>query len=166
MLRGTSTLVAAVLLLLSAPVAAYRVAPLAGWRTASSRATALSVIRMQDEPAEDAAPAEPAARTSPLAGIVGEQSLSEFQAKKEEDNAKRTALRERINIALPAIALGCLAIAQLAGPDKTKDFFGGGGDPFGNAPGVAEAREAKKERVAKVRRAQRYIFGLNPVLVL
>jgi hypothetical protein len=70
-----------------------------------------------------------------------------------EDNAARTALRERINFALPAITLSALAIASLIGEDKVKSTLSsGGGDPFGNAPGVAEARAKKKEREAKVTR--------------
>jgi len=94
------------------------------------------------------------ARTSPLASFVGETTLSDFEKKKAEDNAKRLALRERINIGLPAVTLLAYAIASVVGEDKLKDKLKGGGDPFANAPGVAEAREKKKARQAKGKEEQ------------
>ena len=90
------------LLALLAPAAAFQLASPAHFRPRAA-------IRMQEE---EAAPVEEAAavpessgpldRTSPLAGVVGETNLKSFEEKKAEDNAKRLALRERINIGLPA----------------------------------------------------------------
>ena len=111
----------------------------------------------EEEPLQwrgDAVPSRPAGgRTSPLAGVVGETNLKSFEEKKAEDNAKRLALRERINIGLPAAFFLSLGIASFVGEDKVKAALkgDGSGDPFGNAPGVAEARAKKKEREAKVR---------------
>ena len=141
------------LLALLAPAAAFQLASPAHFRPRAA-------IRMQEE---EAAPVEEAAavpessgpldRTSPLAGVVGETNLKSFEEKKAEDNAKRLALRERINIGLPAAFFLSLGIASFIGEDKVKAALkgDGSGDPFGNAPGVAEARAKKKEREAKVR---------------
>ena len=141
------------LLALLAPAAAFQLASPAHFRPRAA-------IRMQEE---EAAPVEEAAavpessgpldRTSPLAGVVGETNLKSFEEKKAEDNAKRLALRERINIGLPAAFFLSLGIASFVGEDKVKAALkgDGSGDPFGNAPGVAEARAKKKEREAKVR---------------
>ena len=157
----------AALMLLLAPASAFSlVAPRAP--ACARAASAVTALRMQaeeppaaDASADEAPPAEAAAapaseRTSPLAGIVGEQSLSDFQKKKDEDNAKRLALRSKINIALPGITLGCLLLANVLGFDKEKikEMTGGGGDPFSNAPGVAEAREKKAARQAKAKAEQ------------
>ena len=143
----------AMLLLGVTSTAAYHfAAPLA-----VGRAGRAAMVRMQEEGEPEAAPPSSAPKTSPLAGIVGDQTLSEFQKKKDEDNAKRLELRGRINVALPAITLGALALAQLAGGKDAiqKVTGGGGGDPFGNAPGVAEARAKKKERQAKGKAEQK-----------
>ena len=141
------------LLALLAPAAAFQLASPAHFRPRAA-------IRMQEE---EAAPVEEAAavpessgpldRTSPLAGVVGETNLKSFEEKKAEDNAKRLALRERINIGLPAAFFLSLGAASFVGEDKVKAALkgDGSGDPFGNAPGVAEARAKKKEREAKVR---------------
>ena len=140
------------LLALLAPAAAFQLASPAHFRPRAA-------IRMQEE---EAAPVEEAAavpessgpldRTSPLAGVVGETNLKSFEEKKAEDNAKRLALRERINIGLPAAFFLSLGAASFIGEDKVKAALkgDGSGDPFGNAPGVAEARAKKKEREAKV----------------
>ena len=128
------------LLALLAPAAAFQLASPAHFRPRAA-------IRMQEE---EAAPVEEAAavpessgpldRTSPLAGVVGETNLKSFEEKKAEDNAKRLALRERINIGLPAAFFLSLGIASFVGEDKVKAALkgDGSGDPFGNAPGVAE----------------------------
>ena len=79
---------------LLAPATAYQLAAPALFR-------ARAAVRMQEEatPAEEAAaPVEEAApvssgpldRTSPLAGIVGESNLEEFQKKKPKNAAKKS----------------------------------------------------------------------------
>ena len=146
-----SLLVPALLLLAAAPAATFSVplSPTRSMRTLAAHRCA--TVMQEEEPEAPAAPETPADRTSPLAGIVGEQSLSEFEKKKAEDNAKRLALRERINIALPATFFISLGIASFFGKEKTQEVLSAGSDPMSKAPGVAEARAKKKERQAQVR---------------
>ena len=101
-----------------------------------------------------AAPAAAAAKSSPLAGLVGDQTLDDFQAKKERDNAKRLATRKITNIAIPAVTLSFLAICTFFGEEKTKAFFSEFDNPMSNAPGFEQAKAAKAERKAQAKAEQ------------
>lgn len=135
------------LLLTASPVAAYT---LIASPAAHATSSGLRAIRMQTEPPADSSPAS-ASRDSPLAGFVSKETTDAFQAKKDADNAKREALRAKINIALPVSFIGSFLIALAIGEDNVKGSLADLGDPTAGAPGVAEARAAKKARVEKVR---------------
>lgn len=100
------------------------------------------------------APATAAAKSSPLAGLVGDQTLDDFQAKKERDNAKRLATRKITNIAIPAVTLSFLAVCTFFGEEKTKAFFAEFDNPMSNAPGFEQAKAAKAERKAQAKAEQ------------
>jgi hypothetical protein len=116
----------------------------------------LAHARMQ-EPDEEAAAPPPAPKyvtmeqaSSPLAGLVGDMKLEEFQKKKEEDNAKRKAIRDRNNKLIPA-AFGlflayCFAVGGDTVKQQSQDVFK---DPLANAPGMSEARERKAAKKAE-----------------
>jgi hypothetical protein len=122
-------------------------------------------IYMQEEGApEEEATAKPVAPTSetassPLAGLVGDDKLSEFQAQKEADNAKRNALRARNNVLIPAVVIGAYAIAAVIGEDNVKAFFKDFDDPLSKAPGVERGRQIKAENRAKTAEWQKSILN-------
>ena len=139
-------MLSAAILLLASPVAAFTLAsapltPCAGGAAISG----FCAVRMQDD-----AP-EKVGTDSPLASFASADAMSQ----KEEANAKREALRSRINIFLPLTFVTCFGIASFIGEDKVKGSLAGMGDPLSSAPGVTEAREAKKKRGAKVRSENR-----------
>ena len=108
-------------------------------------------MQEQEDTAKEAdeAPAAPKYVTmeqasSPLAGLVGDMKLEEFQKKKDEDNARRKEVRDRNNKLIPA-AFGlfltyCFAVGGDTVKQQSNDLFK---DPLANAPGMSEARERK-----------------------
>ena len=156
---------AAILLLslLATPVAAFTLASAPLAPCARVATSGLCAVRMQADAPEPEPPAATPGASSPLAGFAANAEPTSL-SKKEEDNAKRNELRAKINIFLPLTFFGCFGIASFIGEDKVKGSLAGAGDPLANAPGVTEAREKKKERVAKVRSTE--IIPLRPSLLL
>ena len=121
---------------------------------ASARCTTLAP-RMLDEDAEKAAVATDSGqqpRASPLAGVVGDEKLREFQEYKDAENAKRLEMRKRNNILIPGVTLSLLLALQLAGGKaKLTELTGDmdGFDPLSNAPGVESGRKDKEVRQAR-----------------
>lgn len=148
-----------VLVLLSAPLcAAYTLtmgmaSPRAVAPVEASQST-LSGLRMMAESDDEtskapAPPSPPATRDSPLAAVVGEQSLDDFEKYKAQENEKRQAIRKRNNILIPAVSLAFFAYASFIGEDTFKSQVAQFGDPLANAPGLTEAREKKAAREDK-----------------
>ena len=84
-----------------------------------------------------------------------------MQKWKAEENAKRNALRSKINVALP-LAFGLsFATAVFFGEDNTKEFVKqfGGSDPLGNAPGIEQGRQLKKDSQARSAEYRAEIMG-------
>ena len=143
--------------------AAYGLNAPAVTRSSLLRASGACTLRstracMQETEGADEEPPAPAPpkyvtmeqASSPLAGLVGDMKLEEFQKKKDEDNAKRKAVRDRNNKLIPA-AFGlflayCFAVGGDTVKQQSQDLFK---DPLANAPGMAEARERKAAKKAE-----------------
>jgi len=139
-----------------APCEAY--APVHAPRSLATRslvaATRLPLSpRMQAEEGEEEKPvaASSAEKSSPLAGIVSDQTVSEMQEYKDRENAKRLRVRKRNNILIPAVTVGLLLALQLAGGKaKLQELgFDENFDLLANTPGMAETRVKKAERAAQ-----------------
>jgi len=106
--------------------------------------------KVEDEEEKPVA-ASSAEKSSPLAGIVSDQTVSEMQEYKDRENAKRLRVRKRNNILIPAVTVGLLLALQLAGGKaKLQELgFDENFDLLANTPGMAETRVKKAERAAQ-----------------